>query len=102
MSDAPDTPRKTAWQLWRRNLVIWAALMALLILTLVVAYLPLGPANTAIGLAVAAAKAALVLMLFMELATSPGLVRLAAIAGLVFVTILFTLTFADVLSRYIG
>jgi cytochrome c oxidase subunit 4 len=93
-------PRETAWQLWRRNLVIWAALMALLILTLVAAYIPLGPGNTAIGIAIAFAKAALVVLLFMELARSKSLIRLAAISGLVFVTVLFALTFSDVLSRY--
>jgi cytochrome c oxidase subunit 4 len=95
-----DTPPRTAVQLWRRNLVIWAALMVLLVLTLVVAYLPLGAANTALGLVIAAAKAALVVLLFMELITSPSLVRLAAVSGLVFATILFALTLADVLSRY--
>lgn len=100
MSGRTDIPRKAAWQLWRRNLMIWAALVALLILTLVAAYIPLGRANTSIGIAIAVAKAGLVVMLFMELAKAKNLVRLAALSGLVLVTVLFTLTFADVLSRY--
>ncbi|MBM0206753.1 cytochrome C oxidase subunit IV family protein [Micromonospora sp. STR1s_5] len=99
MNETAKTHR-TAWQLWRRNLVIWGALMALLIITLVAAYIPLGPANTAIGVAIAAAKAGLVLMLFMELVKAKSLIRLAAVSGLVFVTVLFALSLADVLSRY--
>lgn len=102
MNEVAETPRKTAWQLWRRNLMIWAALLALLILTLVVAYAPLGVSNTPIGLAIAAGKAALVVVLFMELSKSRALIQLTAMAGLVFVTVLFALTLADILSRYVG
>ena len=95
-----DAKKPTAWGLWRRNLVIWVALMALLVLTLWLGYVPLGRANTPIGLAIAVAKAVLVVVLFMELAKARPFIRLAAIAGLVFVTALFALTFADVLTRY--
>jgi cytochrome c oxidase subunit 4 len=102
MSREADKPRITAAHLWRRNLAIWAALMGLLVLTLVLAYLPLGALNTPLGIAIGLAKAALVALLFMELARSSALTRLAAMAGLVFMTVLFALTLADVLSRYIG
>lgn len=102
MSPSPDKKRVSAAHLWRRNLAIWAALMALLVLTLVVAYLPLGAINTPLGIAIGLVKAALVALLFMELARSSALTRLAAMAGLVFMTVLFALTLADVLSRYYG
>ena len=44
-------------------------------------------------------KAGVVILLFMELAKSKALIRLAAMAGVVFLTALFALTLADVLSR---
>ena len=51
------------------------------------------------GIAIAFVKAGLVVMLFMNLAGSKPLIRLAAASGLVFLTVLFALTLADVLSR---
>lgn len=95
-------PRITAWKLWRRNGLIWLALMGLLSLTLVLAYVPMGLLTPAAGIAIAFAKAGLVVLLFMELASSQPVIRLAAMAGLVFLTVLFALTLADVLSRIAG
>ena len=46
----------------------WVALMGLLALTCGTAYLPLGSWNVAINFAVAAAKALLVVFVFMEVA----------------------------------
>jgi cytochrome c oxidase subunit 4 len=48
---------------------------------------------------IAALKAALVAALFMELSGSKALIRLAALAGLVFLAAMFALTLADVLTR---
>jgi cytochrome c oxidase subunit 4 len=95
-------PRTTAWSLWRRNGLIWAALLLLLILSVVLAYVPMGLFTPAAGILIAAAKAALVMLLFMELATSKALIRLAAAAGVVFLAALFALTLADVLTRLAG
>jgi cytochrome c oxidase subunit 4 len=86
-------------RLWRRNLGIWAALLALLLLSLALAYVPMGRITTAAGIVIAAIKSALVVLLFMELATSKPLIRLVAISGLVFVIAMFALTLADVLVR---
>ncbi|MGY3453979.1 cytochrome C oxidase subunit IV family protein [Bradyrhizobium sp. USDA 4353] len=91
---APDAGR-----LWRRNLVIWAALLALLLLSLGVAYVPMGRITVASGIVIAAMKSALVLLLFMELSKSGALIRLAAISGLVFLIAMFGLALADVLTR---
>jgi cytochrome c oxidase subunit 4 len=101
MSDGTDPPI-TAWKLWWRNGLIWLALMGLLTLTLVLAYVPLGLLTPAAGIVIAFVKAALVVMLFMELASSGPVIRLAAMSGLVFLTVLFALTLADVLSRVAG
>ena len=88
-----------AWKLWRRNGLIWAGLMILLLLTLAMAYVPMGKLSPAIGIVIAAIKAGLVVLLFMELADARPLIRLAAMAGIVFLAALFLLTLADVLSR---
>jgi cytochrome c oxidase subunit IV len=96
---APDD-RTNEWvALWRRNALIWAALLALLFTSLAVAYIPMGPWTPAAGIVIALVKAGLVVLLFMELASSKALIWLAATAGVVFVAALFALTLADVLSR---
>jgi cytochrome c oxidase subunit 4 len=99
MTAKSETPTKTARDLWRRNGLIWAALMVLLALTLSFAYVPLGAANTPIALGIGATKAGLVVWLFMELAKSSALKRLAAATGLLWLCVMFTLTLADVLAR---
>lgn len=84
---------------WRPYLAVWALLVALLGLSLGVAYLPLGRRGTVAGIAVAIVKAALVVVVYMGLGRSSALVRLAAGAGCLFAIVLFALTFSDVLSR---
>ena len=98
MSESHETA-STAGRLWRRNALIWAALLALLLLSLGAAYVPMGRVTTAAGIVIAAVKSALVLLLFMELAKSKPLIRMAAIAGFVFLSAMFALTLADVLAR---
>jgi cytochrome c oxidase subunit IV len=97
MSGAAHAP--SAWPLWRRNLPIWAALLVLLGITFGAAYLPLGPFNVVVGLIIAAIKASLVGLLFMNLKRSGPLMRLAAAAGFFLLVILFALTLSDVLTR---
>jgi cytochrome c oxidase subunit 4 len=102
MSTESPEPRVSAWKLWRRNGLIWAALLLLLILSLLLAYVPMGFFTPTAGIVIAFAKAALVILLFMELATSRAFIHLAAMAGVVFLAALFALTLADVLSRLGG
>ena len=78
---------------------IWAGLMALLALTILYAFVPGLPLKTEAGLGIALAKALLIAILFMQLKTAAGIVRLAAIAGAVWASFLFMLTFADLLTR---
>ena len=82
-----------------RVLRCWLALMALLALTTGLAFVPLGTANLFISLAIAAAKALLVLILFMELKGSSGLIRAAAAAGFFWLAIMIALTTADYTHR---
>ena len=82
-----------------RVLRCWVALMALLALTTGLAFVPLGTANLFISLAIAAAKALLVLIVFMELKGSSGLIRAAAAAGFFWLAIMIALTTADYTHR---
>lgn len=80
-------------------LTVWAGLMALLALTIVYAYLPGWPAKTEVAIAIGAAKAVLIAAFFMQLRNAAALVRLAALAGLVWLAFLYLFTFADYLTR---
>ena len=80
-------------------IAIWAGLMALLALTVLYAYLPAVPVKPAVSLSIGVAKALLIALFFMQLRKSPAIVRLASIAGLVWASFLFILTFADLLTR---
>lgn len=87
------------YAIWRRNGLVWLALLMLLGLTFWAAHLPLGVFNVVVGLVIAAIKVTLVVVIFMGLSKSVPLIRLAAGAGVFWVIILFTLTLSDVLSR---
>jgi cytochrome c oxidase subunit IV len=78
---------------------IWLALMLLLGLTLGYAYWPGAPGHAETGLAIGALKGLMIAVFFMQLRRAAGLVRLAAIAGLVWLSFLYLFAFADFLSR---
>ncbi|WP_426435566.1 cytochrome C oxidase subunit IV family protein [Bradyrhizobium genosp. P] len=102
MSPDNASRRVSAWRLWRRNGIIWISLLLLLILSLALAYVPMGVFTLTAGIVIAFVKAGLVVLLFMELAKSKPLIQLAAVSGAVFLTALFALTLADVLTRLVG
>ena len=78
---------------------VWVALFALLALTTTFAFLPLGSLNLPIALAIAMAKALLVLWFFMELKNSTGLTRAFAAAAFFWLLILIVLTWTDYSHR---
>lgn len=78
---------------------VWVTLLGLLALTVAVSRLPLGALGAVIALAIAATKAALIATFFMHLRESSPLVRLVAGIGLLWLGILFALTFSDYLTR---
>lgn len=82
-----------------RLIGVWAVLMALLGLTIAIAFLPLGPAKPALGYLIAASKTALLLWFFMEMRSESGLVRLGAAAGFIWLVVLFGLSATDYLTR---
>lgn len=75
------------------------ALLLLLGLSVLLWELDLGVWSTAGGMAIAAAKALLVALVFMHLDRASGIVRLAAAAGLLWFALLMALTLADFLTR---
>lgn len=87
------------WPLCRKALFTWVALCLLLAATCALAFLPMGRGNLPVSLAIAAAKAALVGLIFMRLNAQSPLNRLAAAVGPVWVFIMFLLMGADYFTR---
>jgi cytochrome c oxidase subunit 4 len=80
---------------------VWTcfALLALLAATWVIAYVDLGPFNLIAALAVAIAKAILIALFFMHIKGSSRVLHLAAVAGVIWLLFLISLTLSDYLTR---
>ena len=83
----------------RGNLLVLAALLALLGLSAGSALIPMGAFNEVANLGIAAVKALLVLMFFMRLKSDSPLLRLVAGAGFAWLALLIVLSLADLLNR---
>lgn len=83
----------------RLYLTIFGALMLGTFITVWVAFFDLGPFNNVVMLAIACAKALLVVLYFMHVRWSTRLTMVVAAAGFFWLLILFTLTMADYMSR---
>jgi cytochrome c oxidase subunit IV len=83
----------------RMNLWVLAALLVLLGLTVGSAHLDLGRFNVIVSLAIAVAKALLVMTFFMRLNTDSPLLRIVAVCGFAWLSILIALAIADLLTR---
>lgn len=83
----------------RTYVLVWLGLITLLLLTLGSAYLPLGWLNGVVNLAIAVAKALLVMIFFMHLRSSHYVLKIAAAAGFFWLAILIGLSLADFLAR---
>ena len=79
--------------------LVFAALIVFTGLTTGVAFVNLGKWNTVVALAIAVSKASLVVLFFMHLRWSSGLVRMVLLAAFVWFAILITLTLSDELTR---
>ncbi len=81
-------------------LAVFAALAALTVLTVAVSFVELpGPLHVSVALLIATAKALLVALFFMHVLYSRRLIWLVACAALLWLGILFALTFSDYISR---
>jgi len=87
---------------WRPSFPLvaaWLGLLALLGLTVTLAYVPLGSFNFATALTIGAAKAIIVAAIFMELRHRSSLTLIFATAGLFWLGILLWLGLMDFLTR---
>jgi cytochrome c oxidase subunit 4 len=80
-------------------LVTWAGLLVALAATVSYAFLPNAPIKPWVGLSIAAIKAVLIGLFFMRLTRAAGLVRVTAVVGLLWLSLLFVLGFCDFLTR---
>jgi cytochrome c oxidase subunit IV len=99
MSDRANVRVPTVWELAKGPLAVWLVLIVLLALSAASAYLPLGPFNAALNLAVAAVMVFLLATFLMNLRWSNALVRIIAASGLLWLAFMFILTFTDYLAR---
>lgn len=83
----------------RNAVLVWAALSLLLAATVALAYVPMGVGNMVASLGIAAAKAALIMLIYMKLWHGRPLDQLAAGVLLLWLAILVGLTFTDYLTR---
>lgn len=79
---------------------IYAALMLLLAATVGAAYLPLGPFGIVVTLAIAIAKALLVILFFMHVRYNPKLIWLYSMIGFLWLACLIGGVMADVVTRH--
>ncbi len=86
----------------RTYLFVYLALMLLLASTVGAAFLPLGPFQTVISVAIAVAKAILVLLFFMHLRQTKVRTTFLILGGMLLLLILFTLTTIDYATRIAG
>jgi cytochrome c oxidase subunit IV len=78
---------------------IFLTLIGLTALTTAVAYLDLGPFNTAVALAIAFAKMTLVLLFFMNVRNSSALIRIVIVAAFFWFALLIAFTMSDYRTR---
>jgi cytochrome c oxidase subunit IV len=78
---------------------VFGWLMVLLVLTLVAAMFDLGWVNVPIALTIAGVKMFIVVLYFMHLKYSSFLIRGVAVAGFIWLAILFVFTLSDYLAR---
>ena len=83
----------------RVYVAVFAALVVLTLATVAVSYVDLGPASVVVALSIAFTKAVLVVLFFMHLRESSGLVWVVAGGGFFWLAILIALTMSDVLTR---
>jgi cytochrome c oxidase subunit 4 len=80
-------------------LKIFGLLIGLTAVTVIAAFINLGPLNTPVALLIAIIKATFVLLFFMHLKFSSQLNKVIAVAGLLWLIVLIGFTLSDFLTR---
>jgi cytochrome c oxidase subunit 4 len=88
----PIVPQKT-------YIIVFLCLIGLTLLTTGVAFIDLGPFNTVAALAIAFSKMLLVILFFMGVRNSSGLVRITLVAGFFWLALLIAFTMSDYHTR---
>jgi cytochrome c oxidase subunit 4 len=78
---------------------VFIALMALLVLTVLVAIFDLGPVSTPIALLIAAVKGTLIVLFFMHVKYAGKLTWIFASSAFLWLAIMIGLTFSDYVTR---
>jgi len=78
---------------------VFAALIALTVLTTAVAFVDLGPFSVVVALGIACGKMLLVALFFMHVRHSTRLTKLVLVAALLWLGILLAFTLSDIFSR---
>ncbi|MCL4486966.1 MAG: cytochrome C oxidase subunit IV family protein [Chloroflexi bacterium] len=79
--------------------LVWGVLLVLTLATTGIAFIDLGPWNTFIALAIAAGKAILVALFFMNARFSQGITRVVMVGGLLWLGLLIVGTMDDMITR---
>lgn len=82
-----------------RPLLVWLALFGLGAVSLGYALIPGAPLKPLASLTIVVAQASLVLSAFMKLGKASGLVRMTALIGVIWLSFLFLMAFADLATR---
>ena len=83
----------------RAYVLTWLALLALLALTTASEFVSLRGFNVLVNLGIALAKAALVLLVFMHLRRGTPMIRIVALAGVMWLRLLVALSLTDFAAR---
>jgi len=83
----------------RLYVAVFAALVFLTLVTVGVSYVDLGPLSVVVALTIAFTKALLVVVFFMHLRESSGLIWVVAGGGFFWLAILIALTMSDMMTR---
>jgi cytochrome c oxidase subunit IV len=83
----------------RTYVATFASLMVLLVLTIAIAYIPLGRFNWVSAMTISAAKTAVITIFFKHLRSSHRLVWVAACAGCFWLALLMILSLTDFWTR---
>jgi cytochrome c oxidase subunit 4 len=79
--------------------LVFAGLMALLVVTVIAAFTPLGWFNLPVALTIAIVKAVMIVLVFMHVKYNTRLVQVFAGAAFLWFVIMIGITFGDYLSR---
>jgi cytochrome c oxidase subunit 4 len=99
MSETTHSPGHSHVLPVRTYYMVFIALMVLLVVTVVGAYMPLGNFHLATAMTIAVAKAVLIILYFMHVRYSNRLTAVCAVASFVWLAILIAFLMNDYLSR---